>query len=614
MGAVSMMTGSSPATTVVWIRAIGVSPSSRAFSGGDQQGRRAVGDLAGVARADHAVLLERRLQRAELLQRAAGADALVGGDRAVRRASPGRSARRRHRRPGPWPPSRARRGRTRRAGCGRSPSARRSSPRRRPGSGRRRRSAPGTGGPERACRRSRRRRAEPIGTRLIDSTPPATTTSAWPLITVAAAKAHGLLGGAALPVDRRARHRLRPAGGEHRVAADVERLLADLADAAPEHVVDHGRVEPGALDQGVEHGGGEVDGWTPDNPPPRLPDRRPDGGTDDGIPHGALLLVGDSWRRRPGRMLGGGSDEPRAAGKLGGCSGHPGPARRSPSASSGSGWPWPPCCSTRPAGSWSGWPPLLLLAAGRPRRAAAAAAARPAPDGVVVRSARRAAPDCRGRGCGCGCAATPALGPASRTLELDTAAGPDDAGVLVCSAAATWAPTRRRSPGAARLDPAAGVQPGREAQTSVGRDDDQDQQGDAERAAAPTCSGAGGRVTSRTPGGRRAPATSPPRWPSSETPGRKLIDDVDRQQGEQAAQVLLGGDHEHAEGAEAGRRWPWRHRRPAGAGRRTAGSRRRRRAARPGTARRKRRRPSCRSSSEPKTSSASMFSPGASRR
>src|SRR3954463_10279178 len=32
-------------------------------------------------------------------------------------------------------------------------------------------------------------RVEPIGTRLIDSTPPATTTSAWPLITVAAAKA-----------------------------------------------------------------------------------------------------------------------------------------------------------------------------------------------------------------------------------------------------------------------------------------------------------------------------------------------------------------------------------------------------------------------------------------
>src|ERR1700710_353311 len=32
-------------------------------------------------------------------------------------------------------------------------------------------------------------RAAPIGTRLIDSTPPATTTSAWPLITVAAAKA-----------------------------------------------------------------------------------------------------------------------------------------------------------------------------------------------------------------------------------------------------------------------------------------------------------------------------------------------------------------------------------------------------------------------------------------
>ena len=42
---------------------------------------------------------------------------------------------------------------------------------------------------------------EPIGTRDIDSTPPATTTSYWPATRPAAAKCHGLLGRAALPVD-----------------------------------------------------------------------------------------------------------------------------------------------------------------------------------------------------------------------------------------------------------------------------------------------------------------------------------------------------------------------------------------------------------------------------
>ena len=58
----------------------------------------------------------------------------------------------------------------------------------------------------------------------------------------------GLLGGAALAVDGGGGHRLGPAGGQHGVAADVERLLADLHDAAHDHVVDQGRVEVVALD------------------------------------------------------------------------------------------------------------------------------------------------------------------------------------------------------------------------------------------------------------------------------------------------------------------------------------------------------------------------------
>jgi hypothetical protein len=62
-----------------------------------------------------------------------------------------------------------------------------------------------------------------------------------------------LLAGTALPVDGHPRYRLRPAGREHGIAGDVEGLLADLADAAPDDVVDDLRVHPRPLGQGVEH-------------------------------------------------------------------------------------------------------------------------------------------------------------------------------------------------------------------------------------------------------------------------------------------------------------------------------------------------------------------------
>ena len=68
-----------------------------------------------------------------------------------------------------------------------------------------------------------------------------------------------LLGRAALAVDGGGGHRLGPAGGEHGVAADVERLGADLHDAAHDHVVDQGGVEVVALDERLERLGGEVD-------------------------------------------------------------------------------------------------------------------------------------------------------------------------------------------------------------------------------------------------------------------------------------------------------------------------------------------------------------------
>ena len=53
--------------------------------------------------------------------------------------------------------------------------------------------------------------------------------------------------------------RLRQLRGEHRVAADMEGLLARLADAAHDHIVDRGRIDPGAVDQGVQHLRGQID-------------------------------------------------------------------------------------------------------------------------------------------------------------------------------------------------------------------------------------------------------------------------------------------------------------------------------------------------------------------
>ena len=58
-----------------------------------------------------------------------------------------------------------------------------------------------------------------------------------------------LLRRAALAVDGGGGHRLGEAGGEHGVAADVEALVADLHDAAHDHVVDERGIEVVALDE-----------------------------------------------------------------------------------------------------------------------------------------------------------------------------------------------------------------------------------------------------------------------------------------------------------------------------------------------------------------------------
>ena len=102
----------------------------------------------------------------------------------------------------------------------------------------------------------------------------------------------GLLRRTALAVDGRGGHRLGPPGGEHGVAADVERLLGDLHDAAHDHVVDQGRVELVALGQRLEGLGGQVDGVPVAELPVALPSGGPDGVDDHGGGHGVSSQTG----------------------------------------------------------------------------------------------------------------------------------------------------------------------------------------------------------------------------------------------------------------------------------------------------------------------------------
>ena len=64
---------------------------------------------------------------------------------------------------------------------------------------------------------------------------------------------HRLLRRAALTVDGGRRHFFGPAGGQHSVAADIERLLTNLHDAAHDDVVNYRRVEAIALFEGFEN-------------------------------------------------------------------------------------------------------------------------------------------------------------------------------------------------------------------------------------------------------------------------------------------------------------------------------------------------------------------------
>ena len=88
-----------------------------------------------------------------------------------------------------------------------------------------------------------RRRREPIGTRDIDSTPPASTRSSQPRADLLRGDVHRLQTGGAEPVELHAGDRVGQPGGDRRGPGDVAALVADRRDDAEHDVVDAGRVE-----------------------------------------------------------------------------------------------------------------------------------------------------------------------------------------------------------------------------------------------------------------------------------------------------------------------------------------------------------------------------------
>src|SRR5207342_3402296 len=83
----------------------------------------------------------------------------------------------------------------------------------------------------------------------------------------------GLLGATALPVDADRGNAVGQVGRHDHVAADVEALLADLANAADDHIFDHGGIDSALHDQCIEHGRAEIR-WVPFAQRPAAPPAR----------------------------------------------------------------------------------------------------------------------------------------------------------------------------------------------------------------------------------------------------------------------------------------------------------------------------------------------------
>ena len=76
-----------------------------------------------------------------------------------------------------------------------------------------------------------------------------------------------LLRGPALAVDRHRGHAVGKRGRQHDVAPQRKGLLADLADAADDDIVDRRRIDPGFRDDRVENARAEIGGMDSGEPP-----------------------------------------------------------------------------------------------------------------------------------------------------------------------------------------------------------------------------------------------------------------------------------------------------------------------------------------------------------
>ena len=124
----------------------------------------------------------------------------------------------------------------------------------------------------------------------------------------------GLLRAAALAVDRHGRDGLGEAGGEDGVAGDVHALLADLVEAAHDHVVEPGPGRSPRARRRGQHLGEQVRRVPPGQHPLAPPDRGADGLDDVRV--AAHRATGSAWpsnrggasrRRRPCPPAGPGS-------------------------------------------------------------------------------------------------------------------------------------------------------------------------------------------------------------------------------------------------------------------------------------------------------------------
>ena len=110
------------------------------------------------------------------------------------------------------------------------------------------------------------------GARVIDSTPPATTTSASPVSMLREPSIAASRDDPQSRFDGAGRHRRGQAGQQDRHPPDVAVVLTRAVGAAPRDVVDGRRVEVGRCGEHAGQGGrGEVVGTAPPSAPPKRP-------------------------------------------------------------------------------------------------------------------------------------------------------------------------------------------------------------------------------------------------------------------------------------------------------------------------------------------------------